>query len=319
MPPSWRTVHYAQRPAKATERKLMASAVEALQPLFSPSDLRYVGFGSPFFADFRLFHRIWDCRTMVNIEDAAQPKDHARFEFNLPYGHVDLRWGHSNDVLPSLLWDVPTVCWLDHDKTLSTKVLVDIDTVAAAVQAPCVLAVSVQVNPEPLGERVSTLRERIDPEKLPAEWATEPALANWGTARASADLLTQRLDRAVRTRNGGLDETDDAALSVEQILHFHYEDDARMLTLGWVLLPNSDARLNFAQSRVSDLDYVRQRGAPAFVITVPNLTIREMRYLDMSLPSDTPDPRDLSWLPEKEVAQYRSLYRHLPAFVDVDI
>jgi hypothetical protein len=82
--PSYETINYDLRPAKSIERKMMAEALQALT-LFAPmKEYSYRGFGSPYFTDFSLVHRVLGIRNMESIEKDEYNK--GRFVFNRPLG-----------------------------------------------------------------------------------------------------------------------------------------------------------------------------------------------------------------------------------------
>jgi len=68
MPPSYRIINYALRPAKAIERRMLCAAFERLHPFQRIQDYRYVGFGSIYFSDFQLLHRQLGITDMLSIE-----------------------------------------------------------------------------------------------------------------------------------------------------------------------------------------------------------------------------------------------------------
>lgn len=93
VPGSWRKINYELRPAKNIERKMLSEAFRCLTSFGSVSSYRYVGFGSHFFSDFKLFHRSLGITQMISIEDNKEYKE--RFTFNIPYSCIKLRFGNS--------------------------------------------------------------------------------------------------------------------------------------------------------------------------------------------------------------------------------
>src|SRR3990172_5776474 len=102
---------YRLRPAKHVVRKLLAESFLRFDRLVPLEAYRYVGFGGLFFEDFVLFHRLFGFADMVSIEVRTDSKD--RFEKNRPFGIVKLKFGRSDDVLPTLDWSQPVISWLD--------------------------------------------------------------------------------------------------------------------------------------------------------------------------------------------------------------
>src|SRR5579859_8198866 len=124
MPLSYRQVNYRLRPAKSVQRKMLCEAFHRLSEFGSLDSYRYIGFPATFFSDFVLFHRALGIHNMVGIESEQVEKK--RFEFNLPFRCIKMRYGHSNAILPTLDWDIRTILWLDYDEPLSMGVLTDV-------------------------------------------------------------------------------------------------------------------------------------------------------------------------------------------------
>lgn len=144
-PSSYERINYSLRPAKAIERKMMCEAFRRLTPFGSVHTYRYVGFGSAYFSDFALFHRALGIHDMVSVE--KDEANESRFVANRPFKCIRLEFGHSNDVLPRLNWDVRTIAWLDYDGRLTESVLRDVELVAARAVRGTVLVLSYNVNP----------------------------------------------------------------------------------------------------------------------------------------------------------------------------
>ena len=150
--PSYRRIDYTLRPAKNIERKMIAEACFRLTAFRPVHSYRYVGFGSPYFSDFRLFHRLLGFQTMVNIESQTGDKD--RFDFNRPYECISMKYGTASDKLPELTWkNTPTVVWLDYDKGLTADILDDIQWLVANLEVTSLLLVTVRSSPEDFGRQ----------------------------------------------------------------------------------------------------------------------------------------------------------------------
>ena len=53
---------------------------------------------------------------MISIEKDEDRRE--RFEFNKPFDCIEVRYGHSNQVLPKCDWAPRTILWLDYDSQL---------------------------------------------------------------------------------------------------------------------------------------------------------------------------------------------------------
>src|SRR6266404_4405372 len=127
--PSFEKFNYSLRPAKNIERKMFCEAFARLSRIAPLRSYRYIGFGATTFVDFSLFHQRLGITDMVSIEgfnDARQ-----RVEFNRPYSCIKMKWGKSNEMLPTLEWKKRTIVWLDYDVRLNRDVLADLRLIVA--------------------------------------------------------------------------------------------------------------------------------------------------------------------------------------------
>jgi hypothetical protein len=315
--PSYRSVHYAQRPAKNVERKMIVDALMRLQRVVDLSKSRYVGLGSVYFTDFILMHKLLGLTDLVSIELTQDAGVKQRFEANKPFDCVDLIFGHTNGVLPRLFTARTggghNLVWLDYDKPISKEMLTDVATVVKRTGAFSVLMVTVQADPGRDPEkRVNALIERVGREKVPRHVQTGVDLAGERTAEVSREILTAEVQRTLETRNRP--RLRDEHVVAEQIFNFRYADEAPMLTVGWILAPQHD-RARVVEMRLDQPDYTRD-GADAFEIAVPKLTVRETLDFDRQLPTTIEAFAVPPGLAIADVEAYLSCYRFFPTFVD---
>lgn len=315
MPPSNRAINYRLRAAKAIERKMMCEALARLSVLYPVDQFQYVGYGSTSFADFILAHRMLGISKMVSIE--RQAISEKRFRLNVPFGCIDLRFGESNDVLPDIDVARPTVMWLDDDQSLSRAVLRDVEHAIGTLQPPSVFIVSVNASPwsevaadpQIAAKRLAKLKELVGADRVPPSLEGR-SLSGWGTASAYYAILADAISAAVADRAAVAD------VCYQQIFHFQYEDGAKMLTVGGLLLRPSDVSACNAAG-LQNLFYVRSNAEP-FRIKVPILTFREMRHLDQVLP-DGMTLLEQGLFPASDVEAYAAIYRYLPLYAETDL
>jgi hypothetical protein len=310
MPPSYRRINYALRPAKNVERKLIADTLVRLNRITPVKDMRYIGLGSVYFADFSMFHRRLGFNEMHSIEESTDLDIRKRFEFNRPFD-TKLHFSHTNSALPQIAWDRPSVVWLDYDDQFDAFMLSDINTIVTLASFPCVLIISVNVEPGgPDGRRARLLEHAGD--LLPRAVKSDADLGGAKLGNAIKSILVQGIQLALADRNG-VRSSD--PVQYEQIFHFRYADGAKMLTIGGLLFPASEQD-EIANCDFHALPHVR-RGDDSFDITVPKLTVRETLNLDSQLPTDgsiqTPG------VSRTELDLYAQLYRYLPSYVDIEL
>lgn len=328
--PSFRETNYTLRPAKAVERRMLGETFRRLHPFERVENYRYVGFGSIYFTDFHLIHRALGIDKMVSIEKDTNAK--ACFEFNKPFASIELKFGHSADVLPLLDWDMKSIVWLDYDGKLSLDVLSDISTFCTKATSGSVLVLSVNAQPEPdPGEsarnqfaqanngkfdvgayRLSKLEEHI-PGKVPPGIDGKSLRQN-GVATAFYRAIVNEIKEQFAVRNSTLSGPD--RILWRQFAHFLYKDSVLMLTVGIVIFTERDNPL-FDACSFQSLDFVRADDN-SYTIRVPCLTTKEIQRLNSQLPEKDPEKRPVCpGVPEKDIDTYREVYRYFPNFGEV--
>ena len=92
---------YSSRPAKHVVRILLAEACRRITPIAEPATYRYVGLGGLEFTDFVVFRKTLGITRMVSIE--RDTHRFARYEFNKPFGGIELLGGTENRADPLLV------------------------------------------------------------------------------------------------------------------------------------------------------------------------------------------------------------------------
>ena len=307
--PSYERINFALRPAKSAERKMIVEAMSRLRPFFALDAYRYIGFGSPYFSDFSLVHRSLGIGNMICIEREKQ--DAERFEFNRPFNCIDLIFGPSAQVLPTLEWEErPTVVWLDYDDSISDGILSDVHTICSSVTGGSFFLLTIRGQANDFGqtpsERALELTEAIG-SGLPTYTLAD--LTNDAFPKFIWRIVDSEIKRVVAERSSVLPE--ELGFEYQQVLHFDYRDGARMLTVGGVIYQRGQRTL-MAQCDFDSLAYTRS-GDDACRIRVPLLTFKELRALDVLLPKTVPS---LPGVPQKEVNAYSKHYRYFPNFID---
>lgn len=328
MPGSYRQINYSLRPAKTVERKMMCEAFRRLYPFGKIETYRYVGFGSIYFSDFQLFHRVLGMDDMLSIEKDADAEK--CFEFNKPYKCVRIDCRPASEVLPGLDWQIKTIAWLDCESKLDEMVLSDVVSVCAKVCSGSVLIVSVNVNAEYDPDdatrqnyaretgltfniddyRLREMKKRLG-DHLPPE-VRGHELRGTGLASISRRVIHSSIEEALSARNGVLSLG--KKLINHQIFNFHYRDGARMLTIGWIFF-EADDQYKFDACSFNELNFVRFEEEP-YTINVPCLTIKEIRHLNAQLPRVAIDEVDIPGVPPSDIKHYAELYRYFPTFAE---
>lgn len=313
MAESYRKINYSLRPAKNIERKMLSEALRRLSYFELVENYRYIGFGSTYFTDFTLFHKSLGIKNMISIEWDEQYKP--RFEFNRPFNCIQIIFGESNDVLPSLQWNVKTIIWLDYDTQLNDTMLVDISFFCAGAVPGSVIIVTVNAHTSPQESAkhlFQKLVEQVGEEKVPAD-VSGRNLKGWEKAKIYRRIITNEIYQTLTQRNGGLEGG--SKIKYKQLFNFHYADDAKMLTVGGLL--HEENQLDIVDKcAFENLSFVSSDDTH-YKIEIPKLTYRELRYLDAHLPYDR-NLRELL-IPEEDVKKYAQVYRYFPTFAEAEI
>ena len=328
MADSYRQINYSLRPAKAVERKMICEAFCRLYPFGKIETYRYVGFGSIYFSDFQLFHRILGMNDMLSIEKDAYARE--CFEFNKPYKCVRLDCRPASLVLPELDWHVKTIVWLDYNSKLDETVLSDIGSVCTRACSGSMLLVTFNVHVERDPDettrqeytaetglpfnldnyRLRELHKRLG-DGLPLEIRGNE-LRGKGLAIISRKVVNNRVEEALSTRNSVMPF--EKKLAHRQIFNFHYSDGAPMLTVGWIFFEAGEQH-KFDACSFNELNFVRF-GEEAYAIEVPCLTMKEMRHLNAQLPQGGVAAVTLPGVPPSDIERYAELYRYFPTFAE---
>jgi len=197
---SYRKINYSLRPAKAIERKMLIEAVRRLSVFGSLYSYRYIGFGSIYFSDFSLFHKSLGLKNMLSIErDKPDNESHKkRFEFNKPYGFINIEFGDSWKVLPTIPWDgIKTVLWLDYDGTLDTFCLKDISTFFSKAVSGSFIAISFNIQDQCTEEKTTPLQRlenAVGDNKVPRNINPDKDLLGWERAEVFRSIINNDLD-----------------------------------------------------------------------------------------------------------------------------
>lgn len=120
--PSFERIDYMIRSNKSIERKLIFDVLSGACKVISFRNHQYLGFGSIWFIDFRLAHKLLDLERMISIEyeDFAP-----RAEYNKPYRSIEVKQGDCLTVLQdfhNVDWADPFVAWFDFDRSLNESI-----------------------------------------------------------------------------------------------------------------------------------------------------------------------------------------------------
>lgn len=314
MPGSGDKIDYNLRPAKQIERKMLCEAFRRLSAFQPVESYRYIGFGSFYFADFKLIHKSLGLTDMVSFE--LQKWKRERFKFNSPFRCIRLEFGHSNRLLKEHWRNRRTILWLDYDDPLDISCLRDVTFFCDHAPSGSVLIVTVKAKPEEsdkLDEAFLGLKERVTVRRVPRDVdATD--LVGWGTAKVSHRIIMNEIEKVISDRNAL--RNDPERLSFKQLFNFHYQDSVRMLTVGGIIYAENESE-KFRDCDFGSLTFLKF-GTTPYRIELPRLTFREIHHLNSQLPIDSSKLKSKG-IKADELRKYAKVYRWFPSFAEVDM
>lgn len=310
---SFDVVNFGLRPSKSIQRQIVFSGIHMLQSHLGGNGAMYIGFGSIWFVDFVMAHKILSIDDMISIE--RNETGYLRARFNSPFATVDVRRGSSTEVLPLLCGDDrvsrrPWVVWLDYDRCFDEDAGDDVRLMVEQAPEDSIVLVTFDAEEAKYGvakdrpDRLSELFAGVVPENLPRSECKDDRMQ-----RTLADLSVKFMKAVASNarRPGGF-------LPAFQIV---YKDTTPMVTVGGVL--PSEANRQAVDHRIKASDW---RCQPTEAIKAPHLTIREA----LALQSRLPDPDGLTRevvnelgfdLEEEQIRAYERYYREYPYFAEV--
>ena len=305
---SYLKVPYDLRPAKQVERRMLVEAFQAFAAIGLPiNNFQYTGFGSVYFFDFVVFHKLLGIDRMLSVE--IDEKIRKRVKFNQPFRTVDIKIGDVTDEIPKLSPDRQHILWLDYDDNLTKDHLEDLWLAGANLSRGSIILVTVDAEP-PVKD--------AGPRKWRDYFRTEAA-DYLGTRNSLADFAESKLIQVnreiiIRAIKSGM-----ASREIEYIplFCFSYADGHEMLTVGGMLGAAYEKDL-CRSGAIARLPYLRlNEGDDPKRIVIPRLTRKERIYLDKAMPCPEGWTPKHFELPPDYVEAYRDTYRFFPNYAEL--
>jgi len=317
-------VQYDLRPAKQVERRMIVDALQRLAAAqFSIADYQYTGFGSFYFVDFIMFHKLLGLNKLLSLEHDTSLS--SRVEFNRPFKCVETKMVSAATEIPNLSRDRSHIVWLDYDGVLNLDFVSDIQSALTVLRPGSVLLVTVDVEPPEATDYVGVDLDFDTSKELlgPRHWRkyfehhagqfldlglTDDDFAKSKLQSQTMRILSRAFKRFILPRPG---------MEFIPLFNFVYRDSHWMLTMGGMIAGRPEKR-QLRGSSIAEAPYYRGDFEQApFEITVSGLTRKERMYLDREMPcSEDWVPEDFALDPEV-LRRYREIYRFLPAFAEL--
>ena len=313
-------VNFALRPNKAVERKLIFELLLRASELFPFNNARYVGFGSLWFVDFLLAHKLLGISELISIE--GDPAIANRCNYNKPFGCVRVLHGESSVVLPDIdVGEKPAIIWLDYDTSIDGPALADLDLIVSRAPHGSFVFTTLNAHRGSLPKADEHGREYSGYDGALKAAVGDLAPARLGKAdvqvknypKTLANILFTHMDRALR-------KSGREGLSLLRIADVEYQDGSPMVTVGVAVV--EEAHLAATAERIRGHPFMEEDRASHLKIAVPPLTLKEKVALDQLLPSaDPPTEEQVAELgfemKLEQISAYFRFYKHYPAFGEI--
>ncbi len=292
-------------------------------------DYTYVGFGSKFFTDFLLFHKYLHIDKLISIEgDKGNQK---KYDFNKPLKCIDIKYGMSTEVLPTLsLEKNKTIVWLDYDGLLNEDCLADVAGLADRLEDGSVLLITYNSRPLKSAELRKQYPEIESEKERLKQYITDThgsnylphnlelrGLHKWNDYSALLrQLVVNSLEKRLAVKAMGETST---KTRFKQVVNFNYQDGCEMSTLGFVFYSDEKELEKIEGSKISLFDFYKD-GVEPYKIEVPNLTMKEIKALLEVMPKSTTRLKEMEAIvPPSEIEQFSKIYKYLPLFTDSEV
>lgn len=329
-------VPYHLRQNKHIDREIFLDLLSSVGRKVLFRNYLYIGFGGPFFEDFKALHTRLGVRNMLSIE--MDDWVYRRQKNNVPYGCIRSKRMKSDELIQRLTVvraEFPdtrnVLCWLDYasPKELPTQ-LDEIRTLLPKLSGHDIVKVTFNASPATLGDlpanevtgpdlrerrlehRKGRLRTRLG-RKFPGSVENED-LTPENYPALLLRILQLQVSESMRENPG---------LTFQPLGCFTYADsEHRMLTCAGVLLRHKERDRFLSSTRLRKAE-VASLNWEIHNIDVPYLSAREKLLLDQKIFEMTPDKivEDHGlWFDEDAtrsaamVADYIRLYRYYPHF-----
>lgn len=299
MSKSYEKVNYLLRLKKQIERKLIIETIQSLSNHLDIADYHYFGFGSIYYADFLLFHKYLNIKSMTSIDN--KKKNENRFRFNKPYEFINLSISECDHFLRRKLdWSKKLIIWLDFDTNIDKTILADIEYIASQSKAFDIFLVTVEAeSSKSIHEFINEFKEFISP-------ALKPSTIKKNFPETLQGIMKSVIQNALGPKTGQLDFL--------QLFSLVYKDTKKMYTLGGIFCESTI--IPELKHTVSNLQYIEHEDK-VIPIDCPFLTPKEKIHLDALVKADgTIGEEDNIGITRDDMEKYGAYYKYYPQFFE---
>ena len=300
-------INYEVRACKFVERRMFIATISRIMGYFH-QQYQYIGFGGLAFTDFKLFHKELNIDELYSIENSYGER---RIELNKPFSTIKVVRGKSTEKLPDLHLEKPSIVWLDYDNELSDWMFTDASIILNRLPVGGVFITSCNstLNGEDdMPMKAAKLKELFG-DLVPQDVATDcctPENAPATIRRMFMNICLKVVDG--RRKKG-------SNIRFQPLYNIVYADGgARMFSFGGVVLDDETTLDNL---NVSHFPFINTESP--FVIQVPNLTLREIIYINQYIDDDESLRKIVNEgiVKQSALQDYLKIYKYMPNYFDV--
>ncbi len=315
MPNTDMKINYYLRQQKSIERRMFCHLFSNINKVFNVNAYRYIGMGAKYFTDFLLFHREFGFEKMISIE--ADEENQEKYEFNKPLKCIEMVYGYSTEVLPSLDWTSSqrSIVWLDYDGYLEKFMLEDIETIISKLNSGSMFFISFNSNWVKIAnpKKQSEKRKELFEQNLETYCPISLSLSDFSEGKKHTTQclpINNTINHAISVRSD---------IQYTQLIDFIYQDGAEMTTIGGIVL-NDEDKARFDSVNFANLEFINKiQGSNAFSLKIPPLTYKEAIQIFEHLPCSDYTDIQIPGLDKTHIAQIAKIYRYYPFYLETSL
>lgn len=307
-------INYQIRPAKSVERKMLCDLIREVQVLQGNRELRYIGMGAKYFADFLLFHNEFAIKDMISIE--AKKEYQQRYDFNKPLKCIEMRYGTTNEMLPQIdkFEEKTNFVWLDYDDPFSQNMLLDVETMCRNLEIGSMFFIS--CNFRYRGQLPS--EKQADFKRYVGDYFDEGIETKEYTSKripfVIRKLFDKQIEKTLQMRNRGQQSIKYEYL---QLIFLKYQDGIQMMTIGGIIVDDKMKKKILESEMISRLEFLAV-DENIYDINVPKLTNKEIQLILSRIPITEEEYEakkdEFYGIEYKEIKNFEKIYRYYPHY-----
>lgn len=285
-------VPYHLRMNKAVERQLFLETMKKINDFYPMKRYTYVGFGSNFLEDYKLFGASFDFREMISIEN--DPSVYKRQQFNTSSRIIQCTLQDSQDFIDNLTTPHPDILvWLDYANADLKQQLKEISDLLRKMKTGDILKITFNAHLNNLdtkkkaksGTVVNKYEQRLQNYQKKTGIFYPSLFASTNHVKNEEELPVL-LKKTLNILTDSI-FTGSSKLIFQPLTSYYYKDGSPMFTLTGIVLEKKIVRnfiekTKFAKWDLSNLSWQQD----PIRINVPWLSIKEKTTLDSFLPQE---------------------------------